>query len=133
MPLFLLPLWATIKTSILPAIFALPRWVWYGIAGLIAFIYVLHWYGGKIKAEQQLVIERTTRKEVQRQTKVAETEVEKAYRLAAENERKLIEVTGELENAKAELAKWKVTGNVCLPSTFTDQLRKRANRGRRSP
>ncbi len=133
MPLFLLPIWAMLKASVLPTLFALPKWVWYGLAGLIAFMYVLHWYGGKIKAEQQLVIERTTNKEVKRQTQVAETEVEKAYRLAAENERKLQIVTGELDNAKAELAKWKSTGNVCLPSTFTDQLRKRAIRNRRSP
>lgn len=127
---FLVPVMVFLKTTLVPWLFSLPKWVWYTVVGVVAFLYVLHWYGGKVRQEQELLVAKATQKEVARQTKVAETEIERAKRLAAENERKLNQTKEALDNANVELAKFKAADGVCLPAAYTDKLRRQSIRRR---
>lgn len=127
MPLMLLPAWAALRGWFLVGVAflkGLPAWFWYIVAGVVALMLYSHWYGNKVRLEQRVKIEQATRKEVVRQTQVTSNALTEAAGRAIDLQTQLNRTKQELENAQDAIRKSADARRVCLPESFTDQLRK---------
>lgn len=115
---------AFFTASILPLVRKIPWQVWAVVGVVVAFMFYGSYREHKGYRKCEIKTEQAAQKEIARQAEVAKSEVAKAKLREADANRRLEQVSKELDNVNEDVAKLKEANKVCLPKSVTDKFRR---------